>query len=658
MAVLTAIAILIVLPRGYASEAKLIVKIGRESVALDPTATTSQTMTIQKTQEEEINSALEILHSRKVKEAVVNDIGVDAILSGYLENPDAVDLKQSKRHWVHQRFSQMFSDLAEILLAIGVRDPVEDYERAIIKLEKTVHVFAPKKTQVISIYAEAKSPQLAQRIVDSMSSSYLEQHMLISQTSGSYEFFKRETENARASLEKANFEMAQFMAENQIVSVASNQDLLKNAWNGILGNVLRLEREEQMLASSYSATHPRRLAVIEQLKAARAVLIGLKAETGDRLPGEFKEVLDKVNDDVDAPVTEEAVSMIGKISELIMANSELETMLENVRTLESQLTFHRKKFEEARMIRVQQESSISNISVFQPATFNQKPVSPNKALVCAATLFFSYAAAFSLGLWRETKRRSGVLRKAGEIERALKLPVVAVVPVDRTSHTRCKSAKGLQSLRAKCHDAVHTIMQSKTGTASKTGERPSVVVGVLSVEKGNGGSTLASALAACCAKDFRLKTLLVDADTRTRSVSTRFSLNGAPGLHELISDEADVQVCLQRFEPLELSLIASTNKSKAESTQISFDVSHVMKELKSLSNDFEVVIVDLPPASEANNAVFLATRLDCVLLVAESAKTTVAEAIGVLRKFETSETEVCGLVLNKYRREFPWESSL
>ena len=48
LAGIIAVALLIGLPRKYYSDAKLIVKIGRESVALDPTATTSQTLLMQK----------------------------------------------------------------------------------------------------------------------------------------------------------------------------------------------------------------------------------------------------------------------------------------------------------------------------------------------------------------------------------------------------------------------------------------------------------------------------------------------------------------------------------------------------------------------------------------------------------------------------------
>src|SRR5262245_18285091 len=54
------------LPRSYRSEAKLFIRVGRESVGLDPTATTGETIMLQKTQVDEVNSAVNLLTSREV----------------------------------------------------------------------------------------------------------------------------------------------------------------------------------------------------------------------------------------------------------------------------------------------------------------------------------------------------------------------------------------------------------------------------------------------------------------------------------------------------------------------------------------------------------------------------------------------------------------
>ena len=59
---------LMVCPRKYTSDARLFVRIGRESVTLDPTVTTGQIMGVETSRETEINSLLEEVRSRRIVE--------------------------------------------------------------------------------------------------------------------------------------------------------------------------------------------------------------------------------------------------------------------------------------------------------------------------------------------------------------------------------------------------------------------------------------------------------------------------------------------------------------------------------------------------------------------------------------------------------------
>ena len=125
-------------------------------------------------------------------------------------------------------------------------------------------------------------------------------------------------------------------------------------------------------------------------------------------------------------------------------------------------------------------------------------------------------------------------------------------------------------------------------------------------------------------------------------------------MHELISESAELVSCVQRFEPLGLSIVASTNKATKEAEKISFTASDVLTQLDRLAGYYEVIIVDLPPASENSSSMFVAPQLEIALLVAEAGKTTSESAFHVLQNFEVSDTRIHG-VLNKYQREFPWE---
>jgi uncharacterized protein involved in exopolysaccharide biosynthesis len=71
----------------YRSDAKVLVRLGRESVSLDPTATTGPVISVGQQREYEIKSELEILNSKELVEKVVDAIGPQA----FLESPEEIN---------------------------------------------------------------------------------------------------------------------------------------------------------------------------------------------------------------------------------------------------------------------------------------------------------------------------------------------------------------------------------------------------------------------------------------------------------------------------------------------------------------------------------------------------------------------------------------
>src|SRR3954462_11484023 len=63
-----------VCPRKYSSEAKLLVRLGRENLALDPTATTNAMVSLTNTRDAELNSVILSLSSRSNMEKVLEII--------------------------------------------------------------------------------------------------------------------------------------------------------------------------------------------------------------------------------------------------------------------------------------------------------------------------------------------------------------------------------------------------------------------------------------------------------------------------------------------------------------------------------------------------------------------------------------------------------
>lgn len=241
LGILAAWLAIVLWPQRYASEAKLKMRVGRESVALDPTATTSSTMTLQKTQQEEIVSALEVLGSRHVAEAVVDELGVGPILSGVLpgdSSPGTVDAEPDG-------MLARFTDLAEtamdrakgalnaVLSRTGIRSNISDHELAVMTIVSSLHIDSPVDSTIINIEARAETPQMAQAISKKVTEVFLNEHLDATLTDGSLDFFQAQTRDVEDRLNALVSERSHYMQDHKIVSIEANRMLMQDQLAGI-----------------------------------------------------------------------------------------------------------------------------------------------------------------------------------------------------------------------------------------------------------------------------------------------------------------------------------------------------------------------------------------------------------------------------------------
>ncbi|MEM9645010.1 MAG: hypothetical protein AAF989_08445, partial [Planctomycetota bacterium] len=303
-------------PRVYESQAKLNIRVGRESVALDPTVTTSETMLLQQTREEEIVSTLEVLGSRQVMMRVVDEIGADNVLDGTVPSKDGTSPQVSL---VKRVRSQVSNWLHSAIAWTGVKDDISSQELAIKELQDTVSIYAPKKSSVVTINSESKSPEMAKLLIDTLVRAFKTEHQAASGTPGSFNFFNSESERTRNKLNALIRSRAEFMREHDLVSIETTRAVLKekitsvtkdilatealldknqeqvtqlqikvdamddeilsstkqvasNAWALLRQRVFELEVAEQKLTSMYTNEHPQLIRARAQLSDAQKVL--------------------------------------------------------------------------------------------------------------------------------------------------------------------------------------------------------------------------------------------------------------------------------------------------------------------------------------------------------------------------------------------------
>ncbi len=234
----------------YRSEAKLLVRLGRENVSLDPTASVGGKafVTITEARDTEINSVVEILCSRTLAEHVVEQVGADFVLAksagdhrATLEGDTA-----GVASWAGQAadlLNGLRERLYEVLVDAGISANLSERDMAIQELMQHLTVEAVPKSNVICVSYEGPAPDMSQAIVSATVAAYLDQHMHLNRTGGAHEFLKEQTERCRQELAEAEDQLQALQNETGFVSPQEQRVMLVERMGALEGDCSRITAE-------------------------------------------------------------------------------------------------------------------------------------------------------------------------------------------------------------------------------------------------------------------------------------------------------------------------------------------------------------------------------------------------------------------------------
>jgi uncharacterized protein involved in exopolysaccharide biosynthesis len=438
-------------PRGYRSEAKLLLRVGRESVSLDPTASTvGERLYLHQTREHEMQTALGVMHSETLMERVIESVGTDVILSGTVD--EGADTSESRPlEWIGQWTASLKQRLSSI-------DPVPNHERAVRTLSKGISISAPSESSVVSVEYLTKSPEVAQAVIDAWLENYISLHATVNRTQGTYAFFAEQDKSLKQTLEDARRALRDRKSDAMLVTIEGQQQLLEQELatvrTGLIevegesaaaqsrieefttilasavdpniteevtgkanesrdemrGQLFELETLEKDLMSKLQPEHPKLTAVRRQLSELREIV---GDESTDR-----KEVTRRVNPAYQRMLEEQLLqratsqalknqrtTLLTKQQELLREVAQLNDNEQNIRALsneveilENRYALHSEKLEQARLDEVLEEQRITSVNIVQPATLQYRPTTPNKTLCGILGLFAAIFAALGVPL--------------------------------------------------------------------------------------------------------------------------------------------------------------------------------------------------------------------------------------------------------------------
>jgi uncharacterized protein involved in exopolysaccharide biosynthesis/Mrp family chromosome partitioning ATPase len=600
--------------RSYTSTAKLIVRPGRSSMTMDPTASIGLPLhAISKDWENEINSELEILKSREIIEQLVREFGAETILSG------------GKRR-------------------DGTSENPNRFVAALETVERRLTIDVFKKTDIISISYTAATPDHAQEVVARLIELYLDKHMEVRQTAGAYAFFEEQAKRLRADLERAEVALRNFKNVFGIASLGEQQTLM-------LGRIRELQNQLADAAAE-------RAEALARVDAIRVVLGGGEGEGAGRrtLLGS------KEYQEMQAVLVNEQTRLsasTARMSELRRQLTELERELQGlndsetrIRALErdrdlqvAKFTTYTEGLEQARINRVLDEEKVSNISTVQNPSRPWQSNPRRRPLKLLLAMLFGAIGSVALAFVSESMDHS--LKRPEEVQSRLGLPALTVLPLVDGSRL-APFARGIRATAWDTPDwAVKPLdmLHDRIGRVFTPALASSVLLGVTACRRDEGVTGVASTLALTLARRRPGETVLyVDANAGGEPNRRVFGLRRAGAVELVMEPNGRIAAVERSLEP------EPPQAGKGEEAKPAL-YERWMPLIR--KQDYRYVVFDLPPVSAERAALQLCGSVDGVLLVVEAEglrREIIRRSLDLLRE---SKANVLGIVFNKRRFHVP-----
>jgi capsular exopolysaccharide synthesis family protein len=141
-----------------------------------------------------------------------------------------------------------------------------------------------------------------------------------------------------------------------------------------------------------------------------------------------------------------------------------------------------------------------------------------------------------------------------------------------------------------------------------------------------------------------MRVLLVDCDLRRGRIHRIFDVPREPGLTELVIGHEESEAVIRPTDVTGLYVVPSGNLPPNPSELLGGD--RMRKVLVSLSEAFDLIILDTPPLLAASDGAILATLSDGVVLVLRAGSTEGEAAQQAIQQLSGVGARVVGAVLN------------
>jgi len=586
--------------------------------------------------------------------------------------------------------------LGKVMSLFSTGEPAsqEQLEHAVVEtVQKNLRTERVLTTYVLSLNYRSRNPDKAAKIVNAIANAYL-----VGALEAKYQSTKRATE----WLQQRSIELSEqatasdravqtFKAEHNIVGTSrglmseqqlsdlntqlvqaraatteakakldrinaiSDQDVAQSTVTDALNNsvITRMRAQYLDLAAQYADWSKR----YGKTHLAAVNLANKMDEIRKNMADELHRIGDAYRSDYEIAKSREA-SLDKSLKDLVAQAGHTGQAEVQLRDLESAADTYRNLYnsflEKLQSATQNQSFPLSEARLISTAKKPDRKSSPRTVLALVGGLVGGLCLGFGVAFGREML--SDVLRTPGEVEDELGVKCLGVLPDIRpptkTGAMLSTSAKsGPPNLSRYVVDHpfsrfAETLRNIKVSIDVARLTREIKVIGIVSSLPKEGKTTVAANFAQLIALTGH-RTILIDGDLHTRSLTRELAPNATTGLVEALNDPGSLGYHVQRSKETGLDFLPSVVASRMVNSADVVGSKAMAELLKVLKEHYEYIVIDLAPVMPVADAKAVSFLIDAMVYVIEWGQTTRSALQESISGSEVLQKKLLGAVLNR-----------
>jgi succinoglycan biosynthesis transport protein ExoP len=649
-----------------------------------------------------MKTKMRLLQSRPLLEDVIVNLKLD-------QNPKFLDVTTKKSIWeaMQSIMSKFRSPVAPPTAPQAVQTAVNQSSDGARSREESarlspyVDVLAANlnaeplaDTRMLVISFTHTDPVIAADVVDNVAQVFIQrtfENKTESYTNTS-NWLERSTRELKAKVEQAEVALADYSRANNIYSTDGKENLAIDKLSRLHDQATRAETDRILKQSLYQEVLAGRAdklpeAFLEGRTAELQKKLGeltvqsaqLGATYGPKNPRviELKQQIaalqqqvdesrlrleDKLKADYERAVRDEASLKSAldrakaEAAEQNQAAIQYSLLKQDVETAKQLYTDFLQKTNQAK---IQEHEQHNNLKMIDPPQVPRAPLGPNRARVILIGFLFSLAVGLGLALLLE--HLDNTVKTVDDVTRYAQLPALSVIPSLSGRRSRRQMSNGekkfaelalgetaslntdaLAALEPRS-SAAEAYRALRTSVLLSSVDRPPKLLLVTSGKPGEGKTTTAINTAISLSQ-LGNSVLIIDCDLRKPSVHKVLGIEQPTGLSTYLSRDAKLIDVMQKLPIPNLWVMPCGPIPPNPAEMIS---SFKMKKLlRTLSENFDHIIIDSPPLLKVTDPVILSTMVDGVILVVHSGKSTREMLRRTRQELAVAGGKIFGVVLN------------